>query len=87
MRAHDAQSAALDVNQHRMKTPLVFDCGPVAAAYLNSTSFSTPHVFLIDASGRIRNDFDPSSEALFGLSGLSAEVEKWLGAGPAPKKK
>jgi thiol-disulfide isomerase/thioredoxin len=85
------QSAAMYVNQHRMKTPILFDCGSVAAAYLNSASFATPHVFVIDSSGRIRNDFDSGTgQALLELGGLSAEVEKWLG-GPspagAPKKK
>src|SRR5690349_20564921 len=28
-----AQSAALYVNQHRMQTPVLFDCGSVAVAY------------------------------------------------------
>src|SRR3954452_4939444 len=52
------QSAAMYINQHRMKTPILFDCGSVPAAYLTSSSFASPLVFVIDSSGRIRNDFD-----------------------------
>jgi len=80
------QSVGLYVNQHRVKTPVLFDCGSVAASYLNSTSFATPHVFLIDAKGTIRNDFEygAGTESLFSPGGLSTEVEKYLGGAAMP---
>lgn len=82
------QTAAAYVKQHKMTTPVLFDCGSVAVAYMRSVSFDTPHVFLIDARGTIRNDFtySPETARLFEGKGLLAEVEKLLAA-PAPAAK
>src|SRR6266545_4422238 len=52
------QSVAFYVNENRVTTPVLFDCGSVALAYMKTTSFDSPHVFLIDARGTIRYDFD-----------------------------
>ena len=82
------QTAAQYAKQHAMTTPILFDCGSVAAAYMQAASFDTPHVFLIDARGTIRRDFTfgPDTAALFEGKGLIAEVEKLLGTGAASKK-
>ncbi len=49
-----------------------------------SPQITIPHVFLIDADGMIRNDFDfgPANAAIFEGKGLFAELDKML----APKK-
>jgi peroxiredoxin len=89
-----AETAAAYMAKYKMSTPIVFDCGVVTAAYLNSGSFATPHVFIIDGQGHIRNDFDygPMTESLFEGKGLISELAKWVSgmAKPVdapPKKK
>lgn len=79
---------------NKLTTPMLFDCGQVAAVYLKVTpknpSITIPHVFVIDQQGMIRNDF-AYSDATKGIlegDGLGAEVEKLLNrtAAPAAKK-
>jgi peroxiredoxin len=74
------QTVAAYVAQRKMKTPVLFDCGSVAVAYMKTTSFSTPHVFVIDANGTIRNDYSygPMTASIFEGKGLSVEVDKLL---------
>ena len=64
--------------------PILFDCGQAAGSYMLATpqkpSFDTPHVFLIDEAGIIKNDFGYSvlTLGIFEGRGLFAEVEKLL---------
>ena len=82
----DAKGVADYITQHKIKSPILFDCGQVAYSYLKPTSpqITIPHVFLIDADGMIRNDFGfgPANAAIFEGKGLFAELDKML----APKK-
>lgn len=88
------------VSNNSVKTPVLFDSGQVMASYLKLTpqksNISLPHLFLIDANGTIRNDWEYTSgtEAVFeSLGPLLKEVESVLGGGsagpakPAPAKK
>jgi len=83
------QTAAQYAKARKMATPILFDCGSVAAAYLQANSFDTPHVFLIDARGTIRNDFTyaPDTQQFFEGTALMAEVEKLLASSSAPAAK
>src|SRR2546422_3831162 len=56
----DQKGVAEYIAKYKIKSPILFDCGQVAYSYLKPTSNSIeiPHVFLIDADGMIRNDFD-----------------------------
>ena len=49
------------VAEHKVATPVLFDCGQAAASYLKATpqnpKVNVPHLFLIDGQGMIRNDF------------------------------
>lgn len=78
---------------NKLTTPMLFDCGQVAAVYLKVTpknpSITIPHVFVIDQQGMIRNDF-AYSDATKGIlegDGLGAEVEKLLNRSAAPAAK
>jgi peroxiredoxin len=77
------------VAEHKISTPVLFDCGQVAVSYLKVTpqkpTINVPHVFVIDGQGMIRNDyaydFDTRNifegEGLFVvLDGLLAEKAK-----------
>jgi peroxiredoxin len=76
--------------EHKMSTPILFDCGQAAVSYLKATpanpSISVPHLFLIDGKGMIRNDFsyDKDAHEIFEGAGLYVEIDRLLGeAAPA----
>jgi hypothetical protein len=86
----DMQGVAKYIADHKLTSPILFDCGQAAYSYLlpKSGSVNIPHVFLIDASGAIRNDFGygPTTKEVFEGNGLFAEVDKLLApAKPQPK--
>jgi peroxiredoxin len=82
----DAKGVADYIAQHKVKSPILFDCGQVAYSYLKPTSatITIPHVFLIDGEGMIRNDFAFGNNTLeiFQGKGLFAEIDKLLAAKP-----
>lgn len=76
------------IADHKLKSPILYDCGQAAWSYLmpKSGTTSIPHVFLIDAEGMIRNDIGYSEAAknIFEGNGIYAEIDKLLAP---PKKK
>ena len=72
------------ISAHKVTSPMLFDCGQVAGAYLKVTpqnpSFSVPPVFLIDGQGMIRNDFGYSEadKQVFEGRALFGELDKLL---------
>jgi hypothetical protein len=78
--------------EHKVTGPVLFDCGQVAASYLkvtpNNPQIHVPHLFLIDQSGNIRNDWEhsPASKAIFEGAGLHAEIDTLLGVAPKAVK-
>jgi peroxiredoxin len=87
----DAKGVADYITQHKIKSPILFDCGQVAYSYLKPTSstITIPHVFLIDGEGMIRNDFafGNSTLEIFQGTGLFAEIDKLLAAKPGAGRK
>ncbi len=81
------------MKENGVTSPMLFDCGQMAASYLmispQRPSISVPHLFVIDQSGFIRNDFGHSeaTRGIFEGSGLDAEIDKALAPKPAAKKK
>ena len=75
---------------HKIKYPVLFDCGQVAASYYKATpanpSVNFPHVFLIDPQGMIRNDFGYNmlNRDIFEGRGLFRELDR-IFAAPAKK--
>jgi AhpC/TSA family len=84
----DAKGVADYIAQHKVKSPILFDCGQVAYSYLKpnpaSPTITIPHLFLIDGAGMIRNDFAYGNDTLeiFTGKGLFAEIDKLLAAKP-----
>jgi thiol-disulfide isomerase/thioredoxin len=66
---------------NKVSHPILFDCGQVAYSYLRTTSFDTPHVYLIDANGGIRDDFGytPTTIDVFEGNGLFPRLDAILG--------
>ncbi|HEV3333562.1 MAG TPA: TlpA disulfide reductase family protein [Bryobacteraceae bacterium] len=66
---------------NKIPYPILFDCGQVAYSYLRSGSFDTPHIYLIDANGGIREDFGYSdtTKDLFEGNGLFSHIDAALG--------
>jgi peroxiredoxin len=79
------------VAQHGLKTPVLFDCSQMIASYLKltpkKTNIGLPHLFLIDAKGMIRKDWEYKSgnEKYFeSLEPLLSEVTALVKEIPAP---
>lgn len=74
------------IAEHKLTYPLLFDCGQVAASYMMATpqhnNFSVPHLFMIDAQGRIQNDYGytPFTQGIFEGRDLFTEVDRLLKA-------
>jgi peroxiredoxin len=76
------------ISGHRITYPVLFDSGQMAYSYLRSTRFDTPHVFLIDASGTIRNDWEYGllTRDIFEGNALMSEIDGLLPGPAAPQK-
>ena len=83
----DMKGVTSYIANHKITSPILFDCGQVAYSYLlpKTGSVNVPHVFFIDAEGMIRNDvgYSDAAKDIFEGKGIFAEVEKLL----APKRR
>lgn len=65
------------VAEHKVTTPVLFDCGQMMASYLQITPANPqvhfPHLVVIDKSGMIRNDIESPE-----LKGITAAIEPLL---------
>ncbi|MGH9722624.1 MAG: peroxiredoxin family protein [Bryobacteraceae bacterium] len=80
----DTKSVGAYIAEHKVTTPILFDCGQVAYSYLRpkSNSIAVPHVFLIDSQGMIQRDYghsDANKEILEGR-GLFPVIDQLLAA-------
>ena len=73
------------IETNKVTVPVVCDMGQMTASYFQATPstmsrISVPHLFLIDQSGMIRNDFayEESTRAVFEGAGLFAQIDKLL---------
>ena len=72
------------IADHKITSPILFDCGQVMASYLKPNplhpTVNFPHAFLIDANGIIKNDFEygEATAAFFEGRGLFAELDKMV---------
>ena len=81
-------SVAQFISGHGITYPILFDAGQMAYSYLRSMKFDTPHVFLIDAGGTIKNDWGYSllTRDIFEGDGLISEIDSLLAGKAAPQK-
>jgi len=79
-RGDDQNSVARFISGHRITYPILFDAGQMAYSYLRIMKFDTPHVFLIDAGGTIKNDWGYSllTRDIFEGDGLMSEIDSLL---------
>jgi len=68
---------------HQAGWPILFDSGQMMMSYLKlrpggDMNVHFPHIFLVDGTGTIRNDFDGNDEQALSAPGLSAEIDKLL---------
>ena len=76
---------------HQINYPILLDAGRVAYAYIRRPAFDIPYLFLIDAGGTIRQEFEygPATQDIFEGRGLFPRLDSMLGSGSAspPGKK
>jgi len=88
----NSSTVANYIQANKVTTPILFDCGQVMASYLRLQSakqaVDMPHVYVIDAQGRIRGDFTYSmlTRPFFEGGGVFTELDALL-APAAPRKK
>ena len=68
---------------HELNWPILFDSGQMMMSYMKmrpdgNMNVHFPHIFIVDAAGTIRNDFDGSEEAAASVESLSAQIDKLL---------
>ena len=82
-------SVANYISGHRITYPVLFDAGQMVYSYMLKTSFDTPHAFLIDAQGTIKNDwaYSLTTRDIFEGNGLMSEIDSLLKAVPQKNKK
>jgi len=85
------QSVLRYIQTNFLTTPVLFDCGQMAASYLKvgpqNPTVDLPHLFVIDGQGTIRHDysFETDRQVLEGKA-LFEIVERVVGGQPAQAK-
>ena len=76
------QSVAAYIAKFKLSTPILFDCGQMAASYIRPDParprVHLPHLFLIDAKGMIRKHYIHTDTAAFIGQGLGPEIDRLL---------
>jgi len=78
------------IEAHKITYPILLDAGRVAYAYIRKPAFDIPYVFLIDASGTIREGFEYSATTadFFYGNALLPHIDSLFTSGSqAPAKK
>jgi peroxiredoxin len=86
----NAETVKQFIARFRVHYPVLFDCGQATAALLEITpaqpTVTFPHLFLIDAKGMIRDDYDwTADEQTLTGKGLTDRIDELLAPKPAPK--
>jgi thiol-disulfide isomerase/thioredoxin len=87
----NASTASSYIATHRISTPVLFDCGQMAASYLRvgpaNPKVDLPHLFVIDAEGMIQGDYawSAANKSIFEEDGLIPMINGLLK--PAAGKK
>ncbi|HYM11262.1 MAG TPA: TlpA disulfide reductase family protein [Bryobacterales bacterium] len=80
------QTVGQFLREHGISYPILFDCGQASSSYMMATpenpKVEIPHLFLIDQTGVIRNDFGYSllTMGIFDGTDLFGQVDKLLAA-------
>jgi peroxiredoxin len=67
---------------HKITYPIVFDMGQMCMSYVRGTDLKFPRLYMIDRNGMISIDdeYSPLTADVFEGNGLSAAVDRLLGA-------
>jgi peroxiredoxin len=85
-------TAATYIATHNISSPVLFDCGQMAASYLrigpNNPRVDLPHLFVIDPEGMIQADYgwSPGNKAIFEADGLIPVINGLLKTSGSKKK-
>jgi thiol-disulfide isomerase/thioredoxin len=87
----NAQTVATFVGQTKVSSPILFDCGQVAAVYLKvgpqNPSVDVPHLFFIDPQGTIQEDAGGEKASNMTPAAIGAIIDRLLSGAAAPPAK
>ncbi|MCC6292868.1 MAG: TlpA family protein disulfide reductase [Bryobacterales bacterium] len=92
----DSQQSVMNfINTYKVRNPVLFDCGQVAASYLRlnpqNPRVALPHFFVVDQRGTIRSNYEygDATEAFFtgDATPLMNEIEALVNGPLAPAAK
>jgi len=68
------------ITGHRVDYPILFDAGQMMFSYVLSPNIDFPHIYVIDGSGMIRNDFpyDVTTRDVYEGKGLFTAIDRIL---------
>ncbi len=77
------------VNGHHVTYPVLFDQGQAMASYVRKNSLDFPAIYLIDANGMIKGEYEYSeiTKSIFEGKGLFTELDRLVGGSSPAKKK
>jgi peroxiredoxin len=78
------------VSGHKVTYPVLFDQGQVMASYVRKNSLDFPTIYLIDANGMVKAEYEYSeiTKSVFEGRGLFTELDRLVGgSSPLQKKK
>src|SRR6516165_2354658 len=76
------------ISTYHVNYPILLDAGRLAYAYIRKPAFDLPYLFLIDAAGQIRQQYEygPATQKIFEREALFAALDSLLGAPAADKR-
>lgn len=87
----NAQTVATFAGETKVSSPILFDCGQVAAIYLKvgprNPSISVPHLFFIDGNGIIQEDIGGEAAGDLKPAAIGAIIDRLLSGAAAPPAK
>jgi peroxiredoxin len=79
-RPDDPNTVNAFISSHKITFPILFDSGQMAYSYVLSQNLNFPQLFVIDAGGTIRAEYEygPLTREIFEGNGLESAIGKFL---------
>mgnify|MGYP000318421837 CR=1 FL=1 len=77
----DLNAVKAYIQQNNVTSPILFDCGQMAASYVRRATIDVPHLFVVDGNGMIQGDYGHETDKeIFQGKALYALIDRLLKA-------